>query len=700
MTHTGNEEPRETSGLTVRLVVSYVRKLAGPDGVQEMLRRAGQTRPLAVLEDERQWYSYDAKIALFRAAAEVTGQPDIGLRVGSHVFESTVGPSVRLMLSMFGSPAALLRHIAHANGKFTQCADLSAIVLSPTSGVATYRLHDGYTPSRFDCDYTRGMLAQIPPMFGLPPALVEHGQCQVDGAPACVYSLHWRPRRRWWARRSGDQVVDAHVVHQRLQELQHAISDLVGRDDLDVDAVLAHVVERAAYAVAARAFVLVAQLAPGQAPAVHSQGLSPDRAADVADRLLGGLPPKPGDHVIAAPVRSAARDYGQLAALAAAPFLPAELELLHAYAALAAAALDALAARLETEERRRTAEILLGFAGAVGAARHPDEVVQVAADAVRTLTSADVACVLLAGADGRLRLARHVGLRPAEERALEASCLDPAALPDLTALLTVPHEAVLADATAVRRWLGDLLHDVDVRQVGLVGLRCADHLHGVALAGWRSGGVDDRVGERLLERLTGAGIQTTIGLDKTELLQKVEVQARTDPLTGLVNRRHFLEALTAQQDRVTTHGSAAGLLFLDLDGFKQVNDRLGHAAGDALLVEVARRIGSCLAPADLLARLGGDEFTVLAPGVLCARDLVALADRVLAAGEVRAEGDGPLLAVRPSIGAVLLRPGDTAVDLLRAADEAMYAAKAAGGGRTVVARRGLAALGTAADSGP
>src|SRR5689334_19716404 len=98
MTDDGDVELRETSGLTVRLVVSYVRKVAGDEGVQELLRRAGQTRPLAVLEDERQWYSYDDKIALFRAAAEVTGQPDIGLRVGSHVFESTVGPSVRLML--------------------------------------------------------------------------------------------------------------------------------------------------------------------------------------------------------------------------------------------------------------------------------------------------------------------------------------------------------------------------------------------------------------------------------------------------------------------------------------------------------------------------------------------------------------------------------------------------------------------------
>ena len=297
------EDPRETSGLTVRLVVSYVRSVAGDEGVRELLRRSGETRPLEVLENEREWCSYDAKIALFRAASEVTGRPDVGLRIGSHAFESTVGPSVRLMLSMFGSPAGLLRHVAHANGKFTQCADLTATILSSTSATAVYRLHDGYAPSRFDCDYTRGMLAQIPPMFGLPPATVRHEECQIDGAPACVYLLRWSRRRRWWGRRRADRAVDARVVHDRLQELQHAVTDLVGRNDLDVDAVLARVVERAAFAVTARAFILAAQLEPEAAPVVHAQGLGPDPAQRIGEALLLGHTQPVDDYVIAAPVR-------------------------------------------------------------------------------------------------------------------------------------------------------------------------------------------------------------------------------------------------------------------------------------------------------------------------------------------------------------------------------------------------------------
>jgi diguanylate cyclase (GGDEF)-like protein len=680
MGHVEAEEPRETSGLTVRLVVSYVRSVAGDEGVRELLRRADETRPLAVVENERTWCSYDAKIALFRAASEVTGQPDVGLRVGSHVFESTVGPSLRLMLSMFGSPAGLLRHIAHANGKFTQCADLSASVVSPTSATATYRLHDGYTPSRFDCDYTRGMLAQIPPMFGLPPASVSHDECQVDGAPACVYLLRWSRRRRWWLRRPPDSPVDARVVHDRLQELQHAVTDIIGRDDLDVDAVLAQVVERAAFAVSARAFVLAAQLEPEAAPVVHAQGLGTDHARQIGEALLLGHAQPDDDYVIAAPVRSAARDYGVLAALAGAPFLPGEPELLQAYAALAAAALDAVVARHETEDRRRTAEILLEFAGEVGAARRSSDVVRAATAALRTLSLADTACVLLTEPDGRLRVASYVGFTAEESAELEEARPDPGQLPGLARLLSEPGLAAVIDAED-GPWLGGLLRRVGLRQAGVVGLRCQDHEHGIGLVGWRTPVASPSATRRALQRLTGVGIQTTIGLDKTELLQQVQLQARTDPLTGLTNRRRFLEILEAEQARVTRERAAAALLFLDLDGFKQVNDRLGHAAGDALLVDVAHRVTACLGPDDTLARLGGDEFTVLSPDVLTVEELVALGERVLGATDASYRTEGQEVVVRPSVGAVLLRPGGRADDSLQAADAAMYAAKAAGGGR-------------------
>jgi diguanylate cyclase (GGDEF)-like protein len=304
--------------------------------------------------------------------------------------------------------------------------------------------------------------------------------------------------------------------------------------------------------------------------------------------------------------------------------------------------------------------------------------------ALRTLSLADVACVLLTDPDGRLRPAGDVGFTPEEAARLAGVDLDPAALPDLARLLSTPHDAAVIDARSDASWLGGLLRAVDVRQAGLVGLRCQDHVHGVGLVGWRTPVTSRSARERAVQRLAGAGIQTTMGLDKTELLQQVEQQARTDPLTGLTNRRWFLEVLHAEQARVSADAAAAGLLFLDLDGFKQVNDGLGHAAGDALLVDVAARIGACLGPDDTLARLGGDEFTVLSPSVATAEDLAGLAARILAATEAPCEVEGQRLLVRPSVGGVLVLPGGRADEALKAADEAMYRAKAAGGGCLVV----------------
>jgi diguanylate cyclase (GGDEF)-like protein len=458
------------------------------------------------------------------------------------------------------------------------------------------------------------------------------------------------------------------------------VTELIGRDDLDVEGVLAHVVERAAFAVNARAFVLAAQLERGEPPAVHARGLPDERARDVAEALLEGRPQRADDHLLAAPVRSAGRDYGTLAALAGAPFLPGEQDLLQAYAALAAASLDAVVARRETEDRRRTAEILLAFAGDVGAARRSDDVVRAATDALRTLSLADVACVLLTDPHGRLRLAGDVGFTAEETARLAAVELDPAELPDLARLLSTPHDVCVVDGRSDGPWLAGLLRAVAVREAGLVGLRCQDHVHGLGLVGWRKPVTSRGATERAIQRLAGAGMQTTIGLDKTELLQQVQLQARTDPLTGLINRRRFLEVLAAEQARVTAQTSSAGLLFLDLDGFKQVNDTLGHAAGDGLLIDVAARIATCLGPDDTLARLGGDEFTVLSPAVATVDDLRALARRVLAATDAPCEVEGRRIVVRPSVGAVLVRPGGRADEALRAADEAMYAAKACGGG--------------------
>ena len=158
-------------------------------------------------------------------------------------------------------------------------------------------------------------------------------------------------------------------------------------------------------------------------------------------------------------------------------------------------------------------------------------------------------------------------------------------------------------------------------------------------------------------------------------------QALHDPLTGLPNRRQLLEVLT-QRLAATGEERATTLLFLDLDDFKEVNDSLGHTAGDLLLTTVAQRLLSGVRSADLVARFGGDEFAVLCPGVGDEESATELAQRLLQRLTVPVTIGSAEVVVGASIGVVVADEGHRAADqLLRDADAAMYQAKAAGRNR-------------------
>ena len=158
---------------------------------------------------------------------------------------------------------------------------------------------------------------------------------------------------------------------------------------------------------------------------------------------------------------------------------------------------------------------------------------------------------------------------------------------------------------------------------------------------------------------------------------------RTDPLTGLFNRRSLNEALLLELDRTERDQGRAALVMLDLDGFKEINDRYGHSVGDELLVEVAARLSASLRTYDVLTRWGGDELCLLLPSVEDENDLHSicwkLSEEVKQSQVVVGE---QTISVNTSIGCVILEPGawdpTTAVD---AADLALYAAKQLGGDR-------------------
>jgi diguanylate cyclase (GGDEF)-like protein len=164
--------------------------------------------------------------------------------------------------------------------------------------------------------------------------------------------------------------------------------------------------------------------------------------------------------------------------------------------------------------------------------------------------------------------------------------------------------------------------------------------------------------------------------------------AHTDTLTGLPNRRHFEGALRSS-GRSTRAGRGTALLYLDVDHFKQINARHGHAVGDAVLVEFAQRLRTAVRGSDLVSRLAGDEFTVLLNDVTGAADVELVARKILAAMRQPFALDALVLQVGTSIGAALAdQPDPAPARLLDTADRALYAAKQAGRGTYAMLRLG------------
>lgn len=173
------------------------------------------------------------------------------------------------------------------------------------------------------------------------------------------------------------------------------------------------------------------------------------------------------------------------------------------------------------------------------------------------------------------------------------------------------------------------------------------------------------------------------------LEERLAHQARHHPLTGLPNRYHFRREIGTALARLRRSGERFGLLFLDVDGLKEVNDTLGHPAGDDLLVAVGRRLRRGVREADSTAHVGGDEFTVLLHGCSSSDELRRAGRRVLSAVEGPCEVGGKTVDVGVSVGGALAGPDDDPDDVLARADRAMYRAKDAGPGadeRVPVAR--------------
>lgn len=253
-------------------------------------------------------------------------------------------------------------------------------------------------------------------------------------------------------------------------------------------------------------------------------------------------------------------------------------------------------------------------------------------------------------------------------------------------------EIVGGERVPVRATTAELLrlvHPVDLEAVkraareAMKGLRPAyesEHRVQAADGSWRwilsRGQVTERdpaTGRAL--RMIGTNYDIT---ERKQLEAALRSEAQSDPLTGLANRIRLNDRLAHALARSQRSGKRAAVLYLDIDNFKQINDSRGHATGDILLREFAARLRSCVRETDTVARPGGDEFVIVLEELPDENLAIQVAEKLLAKARAPIEADEASITVTASIGIALSQPGTSGDELLRAADKALYEAKAAG----------------------
>jgi cyclic di-GMP phosphodiesterase Gmr len=223
----------------------------------------------------------------------------------------------------------------------------------------------------------------------------------------------------------------------------------------------------------------------------------------------------------------------------------------------------------------------------------------------------------------------------------------------------VPEHVALAQDALTRAVVSGVAHPQEGDWLDATGRRRRVSMHNDVLA-------DE---EGLPYGVVCIGFDVTVAREREAQLHQ---RTQTDLLTGMANRSALFEALAAHLDVET--GQGCGVLFCDLDQFKVVNDRYGHAVGDTLLIDVAARLRAVAAAGDLVARIGGDEFVLVFRDGDCDR-LAALAEQVREQVGRPFAGPGGELTVGVSVGIAIGQPGEVPDELVVRADRAMYGAK-------------------------
>jgi diguanylate cyclase (GGDEF)-like protein len=679
---------REFSNILSRQLLDYAGQQLGTSAVQAILERAAERRPVETLQDPTAWSTYKEMRRLLEAGTAVLGGPASIRAAGAHFDREQGSESTEEMLAMWrslGGPRGIIELIAEAAAKYSTVIVMDAGEVTDEYGWVTARSVAGFPRFREICDITAGLLSSTGPVFGLPRCEVEEDACELRGDPYCRYRISWPTGPDDLTTRVRYLEQELAGLASRFHSLKSTVREVISGDDTET--VLERLTARLPLAIRSHRYVLAVRPTDDSDLYVHHAGFDAGGAEVVAAEVMADDPDGRGGSRLIVDVRSNRRHYGRLAAINpdGLRFFPEERSVLLAYAELGAAALDSSTAKEEARRQARTATALLELARSLSQATTKQQVAERLADAAPEIVGCEMVSVLLWDHDREvMRFVETRGYPVEAATALEGYAIRHEDTPYLERLeaLKAPLFLTSADDDPFVALLLDL---VGAEEFAVVPIIVDDRLYGVVSAGVPHGRHLPR-SDDVVTRLVGVAHQGSTAFQNAELLDHIRHQAMHDPLTDTPNQRLFEDRTAAALAIARRSGEAVGLMYLDLDQFKSVNDTLGHSVGDQLLRAVSVRLRGALRDGDTLGRVGGDEFVVLLPRLPDRSAAERVAEKLTTAMSEPFVVAGNEIAARASVG-IALFPDDGAdyESLLHRADAAMYVAKKQTGIPAVVA---------------
>jgi diguanylate cyclase (GGDEF)-like protein len=640
--------------------------------IRDLLSRAGECRSLEELNTSASWSSYEEfKRLLQEARLTLDSRPGVGVR--GPASRVTLESEIAGTIQAFGSPAAVLATNTGTN-PLLPIRRYETTELGPNEWTIRESFVDGFGPYPEFCEFVAQQFRMIPLFFGLPEAEVTEEECQCRGDGACLYRMRWADVDEATSRAEYLEV-RAQQLEARLEQLQDMITDLASNERYED--ILQGIVASTMTAVFASGAVLALEPRIGHPRKIYSQGLTQAEAAQIADDLLEGGIGRKGANAVQ--VTSVRRHYGVLATGEhGGLFTSQSRNILETHARLAAAALDASAALEEARHQATSAQTLLELSRSLAEIVSTEEMASKVVRAVPDIIDCDRVTLLLddgssqGAGDRDFRLMASYGysddvaasIKGRVFRSSEVGVNSEYGLVERTHT-SIDHAATVSAPIAVSG-----------TTIGFIVASVATEPERLAIT------------PRLADRLKGLAAQAAIAINNSRLVDQIRYQAVHDILTGLPNRALILDRIEQMLARARRKEVPVAVLFVDLDGFKDVNDTFGHGIGDQLLRSVAERLSLVMREGDSIGRLGGDEFIVLVDGTTTDLGPELVAERLLetlrSPFELEDATAGPQI-VTASIG-IASGPRPSATELIRDADIALYRAKAAGKDRFIVFR--------------